>query len=223
MKQAVRGMLFGQKRDEKILLIIAIISLLSCYYDPHEKLIEDVRKGKTEKVEKTVKKFSINLNDERFSYKPLSVAVMRGNILMCEKLIELGADVNSVNTKGKTALHLAAGWGKAEMVEYLLKKGSNINAYDHLSWTPIMWASIRGKEENVKILLSYGANPNTRDIDMNTPLILAAYRNQKNVIKILLEYGADRNAINIYNQTFCDVLYKRGFTQTAEYFLCSKN
>ncbi|MCX7641775.1 MAG: ankyrin repeat domain-containing protein [Elusimicrobiales bacterium] len=203
--------------------LIIIILLFSCSQNkqPHELIEETIRKGDINTLESIVKKYSIDLNDTKFKYKPLSIAVMRNNFSMCEKLLELGADINSIGVKGHTPLHLASGWGRKEMVEYLIKKGAKINPRDYISWTPLMWASIRGKYENVELLLRYGDNPNSTDLDKNTPLMLAAYRNQKFVISLLLQYKADRNMKNIYGQTFCDILKLRGFSETAIYFSCS--
>lgn len=207
---------------KSLFLILLFALFISCNIkeSPYDLIEEAVRKGKVSDIEIIMKKYSIDLNDPNFRYKPLAIAVMRNNIEICEKLLELGSDINVRNPKGQTPLHLAAGWGKPEMVEYLLKKGADINARDYISWTPIMWASIRGKFNNVEILLSYGANPNSIDLDKNTPLILASYRNQKNVMLTLLKHGASRDLKNVYNQTFCDVLKSRGFSETAVFFSC---
>lgn len=204
-----------------LILILAFITQISCIKEePIEKLQKAIRKGNIKEVESLVLKYSINLNDPTLKYKPLSIATMRNNIEMVKKLIELGANINEINQKGHTPLHLASGWGKPEMVEFLLKNGANIKARDYISWTPLMWAAIRGRIENAEILLKYGDDPNSVDLDKNTPLILAAYRNQKNMIFLLLKYGANKDSKNVYNETFCDVLKKRNFIETANYFSC---
>ncbi|CAH1780417.1 unnamed protein product [Owenia fusiformis] len=60
----------------------------------------------------------------------LFVAAHRGNVQMCRKLIEAGADVNAKTALGRTPLHVAAATDSGPIIDLLLEKGANINEVD---------------------------------------------------------------------------------------------
>jgi hypothetical protein len=59
-------------------------------------------------------------------------------------LLARGADVNSAESQGHTALHGAAQWGMTEVVKFLHAQGANINAADRRGLTPLDYAEGRG-------------------------------------------------------------------------------
>lgn len=68
----------------------------------------------------------------------LFVAVENGYLEMVTYLLEVGADINVVNSKyGSPVLHLAVGKGWVEVVELLLKKGADVNAVNAYIHTPL--------------------------------------------------------------------------------------
>jgi hypothetical protein len=67
----------------------------------------------------------------------------RTRINIAKMFLEKKADVNAVNNKGKTSLHLAAENGdNLAMVRLLLGAGSVIDAVDYAGHTPLFWAVI---------------------------------------------------------------------------------
>ena len=50
--------------------------------------------------------------------------------------VQLGADVNVVDGRGRTALHAAAAMGADDIVQFLASKGANVNAKDKGGNTP---------------------------------------------------------------------------------------
>ena len=70
-----------------------------------------------------------------------------------EILLEAGADVNTLDRRGATPLHHAAGEGRGDIVRLLLARGANPSYRDD-GWeaTPLDWAQHRGGEEVVRIL-----------------------------------------------------------------------
>ena len=64
-----------------------------------------------------------------------------GKALEAVKLaVELGNNVNAVNSLGLTALHAAAFCGSNAIVQFLVEKGANLNAKDQAGQTPLQKA-----------------------------------------------------------------------------------
>ena len=72
-----------------------------------------------------------------FSFKPLHIACMTGNIEAVEKLFEFGAKINETNILGETPLHWAAWTGKRDIVKCLLEHGADKNARSYKGKTPL--------------------------------------------------------------------------------------
>ncbi len=69
------------------------------------------------------------------------------------KAIKDGADVNAMDTEGRTALHLVSGFGMLESLRILLDANALIDVKDKNNNTPLHYASGYGQAETVKILL----------------------------------------------------------------------
>ena len=54
--------------------------------------------------------------------------------------VELGMDVNAVNSMGLTAMHGAANRGSDEIIKYLVSLGAKVNVRDKEGRTPLTWA-----------------------------------------------------------------------------------
>jgi len=54
--------------------------------------------------------------------------------------LELGMDVNDVNSMGLTALHGAANRGSDEIIKFLVEKGAKLDVKDKEGRTPLTWA-----------------------------------------------------------------------------------
>jgi uncharacterized protein len=54
--------------------------------------------------------------------------------------VELGMDVNAVNSMGLTALHGAANRGSDEIIRYLVQQGARVDVKDAEGRTPLTWA-----------------------------------------------------------------------------------
>lgn len=74
-------------------------------------------------------------------------------------LIAQGANVNTPDRHGKTALMTATETGNYQIVKILLKAGANPNAMDHAGYTPIMLSAKYGHTAIFHLLAEYGANP----------------------------------------------------------------
>lgn len=117
------------------------------------------------------------------------------NIEMLELLIKLGANVNAQNVNSKTALMMAAFYGKVLLCKILRKHGANYDLKDNTGKKAIHYAVDGGDAETVRYLLDTGANAN--DIEEASgwsPLLRVACLNgSADVVQLLIKYGADVN------------------------------
>jgi hypothetical protein len=64
-----------------------------------------------------------------------------GALLEAVKLcVELGMDVNAVNSMGIRAIHGAANRGSDDIIEYLASQGARLDVADNEGRTPLDWA-----------------------------------------------------------------------------------
>lgn len=134
-------------------------------------------------------------------------------------LINAGADIKTVDTRGKTPLHYAAEYASLEVVEAILNKGSDVNeetkkmrGWSDFGITPLFYASKRKDSTVAEMLLSRGANVNHEDSRGETPLHYASDA----VAALLLNAGADVHALSIYGWTPLFSAVERGWSITAK-------
>lgn len=102
-----------------------------------------------------------------------------GNPAEVRRLLDLGADVNHRDHKGKTALHRAAKAGFVKTMQILLDHGADIGIEDKDGETPLFDAvrsTIRkkaNKQAAIRLLLESGADPNNTNCRDQTVLALA--------------------------------------------------
>ena len=121
-------------------------------------------------------------------------------------LLGQGVDVNVLDEKRETPLHIASSVGHLENIQVLLDHGAKADAENVDGQTPLHLVSqSHFDEENsnvTRLLLQQGMNVNTRDIKQRaTPLHFASFRGHFQIAHVLLDHGADVNARNADNQT----------------------
>ena len=110
--------------------------------------------------------------------------------------LENGADPNTTDEDGVSALMLAAKSNTPDVVEDLLEHGAYINAKDNGGRTALMYAAAYNRDFKVlKVLLDSGASANAKDKSGRTVLMYAAEHNTNSlVIRDLLKARAFVNA-----------------------------
>lgn len=121
-----------------------------------------------------------------------------------QELLDLGADVDVRNYKGKTALHYAAKAGFSKVINLLIEKGATVDATDNNGETPLFDAirsTIKSGEKQraaLEALLTKGANPNLKNRKGLTPLQVAQRMRR-----------ADRDKVVELLRTYNDHLVRR--------------
>ncbi|XP_037036506.1 protein phosphatase 1 regulatory subunit 12A isoform X3 [Bradysia coprophila] len=74
------------------------------------------------------------------------------------RLLDNGADIDTVNVDGLTALHQACIDDNLEMVEFLVQQGADVNRQDNEGWTPLHATSSCGFLSIANYLIENGAD-----------------------------------------------------------------
>ena len=117
-------------------------------------------------------------------------AAFRGRTETVKKLLARGANPDSRDDIGQTALMGAARNGHVQTVIVLLEAGAEVNVKLHATnWTALLLAAFYGHAKVVKALLAHGADPKVRDSEGKTALAWARTKRHRQVVMVLEEAG----------------------------------
>ncbi|MHB2025675.1 MAG: ankyrin repeat domain-containing protein [Elusimicrobiota bacterium] len=88
----------------------------------------------------------------------LLAAAEKRNALSAKALIAQGADPNSSDLAGRTALYWAADQGDLKMTKLLVRAGANVNLAAQDGQTPLDRASLRVHAEVMRYLIKHDAS-----------------------------------------------------------------
>lgn len=152
----------------------------------------------------------------------LFYAVTLGHADATVKLLELGADPNRQDRKGRSPGHCGCAKGQFETVKLLNARGANLWLRNARGDLPVHEAAASGRIELVEWLLKQKPNHiNSSSNDGRTILHIAAGNDNIDMCKMLIELGADVNAVyrNVKNvvKTPLDCALQKGFRSTAKF------
>ncbi|KAG5608574.1 hypothetical protein H5410_019855 [Solanum commersonii] len=99
-------------------------------------------------------------------------------------LASSGVSLDSKDSEGRTALHMASANGHCSIVEYLIRNGADVNASNVEKNTPLHWACLN---DRVKTLILAGATVSALNSHERTPIDEVVCRGKMNVIDAINE------------------------------------
>lgn len=112
------------------------------------------------------------------------------------ELLHYGADPDTADDLGRSALMYAVIKLKYESAEALLAGGANINKTDNAGRTALHYATALRNTIYITLLLTYRADPNVQDADGMTPLHIAVRFGDLQTVRALLQAGANPRLAN---------------------------
>ncbi|XP_049303667.1 uncharacterized protein LOC105227654 isoform X1 [Bactrocera dorsalis] len=152
----------------------------------------------------------------------LHYAVTLGHADATARLLDLDADPNRQDRKGRTPAHCGCAKGQFETVKLLKERGANLWLRNAKGDLPVHEASSSGRRELVEWLLEQRPKQvNTTSNDGRSLLHIAANNDYTDVCKMLLDYGGDINAIYRSSKgmvfTPLDCALQKGHRATAKF------
>jgi ankyrin repeat protein len=136
------------------------------------------------------------LQDKRLTIRPLNLAVQNANLSdaemveIVEILLERGARVNAIDTRGDTALICAARSGRVDAVRVLLDSGAHVDMVNIAGESPFALALARNDTALVSLLSERGVQRDTRNNRNESPLFLVARDGNGDEVDRLLRLDA---------------------------------
>lgn len=120
-------------------------------------------------------------------------ATRRGDLEKVRLLLENGADINSKDGHGQTALMNAAHTGQVELVRLLIENGADLDVTAKYNLSALMLSLIAHHTEAAGLLIEAGADVNirsSRNFSGKTALSLAESGGHSELAALLREKGA---------------------------------
>nr|CAB3267275.1 transient receptor potential cation channel subfamily A member 1 homolog [Phallusia mammillata] len=208
---------FTDKSGHTLFHYTAFAGYVACAELLINKLKQPVRLGEAEDDvhNLSVVKKQLNMRDNDGG-SPLHYAAKEGHLEMCRFLIQNGADINSCDKKGKTALHQAVSKedsdneaSSTQVVKYLLEKEAHFDMKDELGRTPFYYAALNDYVTCTKLLIEAMRQTERADGADNDPSKPSLLDEQLNITNekgcSLLHLASDNKQLDM-----CELLVENG-------------
>ncbi|CBJ48769.1 ankyrin repeat domain protein [Ectocarpus siliculosus] len=143
---------------------------------------------------------------------PIHLAAWHGLDEVVLALVEKGIDLNCLNYKRGTPLHVAKIRSAPEQraaIRALFEAGADIEGPGIRGRTPLRHAARSGSYAAILTLLQLGANVNSKDDVGKNPLHCACFFCHHDAADLLLRWGADETAVNLEGETVVSMVIRR--------------
>ncbi|KAK4870063.1 hypothetical protein LT330_005117 [Penicillium expansum] len=147
------------------------------------------------------------------------IAADHGRLDLVKALLEGGADPDTVDEIGTSALHNAAKNGHWDIARLLLEKNASPGIEDGNRATPLRLAVRAGQKEIVSLLLECDPpTSETREIEMHSHVLICAAVGHAEILKLLLDYNAPTLSA-ARQETALHLAAARGYHEVCEILL----
>jgi ankyrin repeat protein len=164
-----------------------------------------IQKNKIVVVDELLKLKEVDINQkDEYGRSILQNIIVSGNFMMAKALIKGGANINTLDNKGKHIVYDALSFGDHSFVRHLLTyDGIELNDIDKDGNTLMQHPQIEQDDTLAKDLLIAGADPTILNAKGESYLYKTALRGSEvhPIIDIALKHGANVNALTISNNT----------------------
>jgi hypothetical protein len=137
----------------------------------------------------TVKKVGVQMS--------LFEAVEKQDSNAVKKALKSEQDINTQDSKGRTALMIATYNNDVKSAKFLIEAGADVNIQDDMQNSPFLYAGAEGYLDILKLTTKAGADPKITNRYGGIALIPASEHGYVDVVKFLLtETNSDVNHIN---------------------------
>ncbi|AYG69137.1 MULTISPECIES: ankyrin repeat domain-containing protein [unclassified Rhizobium] len=126
----------------------------------------------------------------------LHKAAAAGDVAAIRELLASGADIETRDASGATALLVATHGSKVEAARALIEADANVNAKDEIEDSPYLYAGARGHLDILKLALAHGADLKSINRYGGTALIPASERGHVETVDTLIKAGVDVDHVN---------------------------
>ncbi|KAA0157123.1 hypothetical protein FNF29_00475 [Cafeteria roenbergensis] len=116
-------------------------------------------------------------------------------------LLARGADTGVLDTRGRTALHVAAETGRAAAIALLFEADADVRARDLAGDTPLHAACRADQPHAVAAMLAHGATPNDRNSHGDTSIHVCCALGRLDCLRELFRHECDPNLKNFAHRS----------------------
>ena len=143
----------------------------------------------------------------------LMIASLNGNTEDVEVLLRRGAEIDSGDNDGRSALVHASRRGHIDVARLLLKHGAHLDRQDNEGCTPLMVACCNGHKEMASFLIDSGASMQLKNYDGKTAYDFALEKNCTDILQFFTKLRTNPSFPGIF---FSEDATKESLTSSAK-------
>lgn len=166
-------------------------------------------------------------HSEYYDFTPLHITVCANMVDIIKELLAVKTiDVNCVDKRGRTPLHIAVTYGRLEAVQLLISAENVVdpNVPEHNGYTALhLAAELYNLDIFYELLVLKDIDINCRAFNADTPLHMACAAGNLEMVKGLLKKNADVNAVGEFGFLPLHLAAERGFVDIVKVLIKYKS